>query len=280
MTLVDTAIFAVIFRKKLNGKPGYENMYSISKHVCMDDGNIDLSRLNRLLLEDVYPEEIVLRRTDMWKACQYFSEMLVECIGDLVDPGNSIMKWFQDIVEALGKTKQGMAWVAPSGFPVLQETWNRAKKGVGKKPEMTLRIPDPKLGLNVAAQKRKIVANVIHSLDAAHMILTIHRLSSEKPRLRHFGVIHDSYAVHACDIDRLRQTLREEFVAIYKKDSGEKAILQKFVEAQRNALQEAMKRNPPKKKKDLKRAELAMRNPPAFGTLHIEEVLKSDYFFC
>jgi len=27
--------------KKHNGKAGYENMYSVAKHVYMDDGNID-----------------------------------------------------------------------------------------------------------------------------------------------------------------------------------------------------------------------------------------------
>lgn len=27
--------------KKHSGKPGYENMYSVPKHVYMDDGNID-----------------------------------------------------------------------------------------------------------------------------------------------------------------------------------------------------------------------------------------------
>ena len=31
----------LFLEKKHNGKPGYENMYSIAKHVCMDDGIID-----------------------------------------------------------------------------------------------------------------------------------------------------------------------------------------------------------------------------------------------
>src|SRR2546430_9415439 len=51
------------------------------------------------------------------------------------------------------------------------------------------------------------------SMDAAHMMRTINRLYAEG--IRHFAMVHDSYGVHACDVDLLNRVLREEFVRIY-----------------------------------------------------------------
>jgi len=48
---------------------------------------------------------------------------------------------------------------------------------------------------------------------------TVARLHREN--LRWFGVIQDSYAVHACDVPRLRQVLREEFGDVQGATSSE-----------------------------------------------------------
>jgi hypothetical protein len=45
------------------------------------------------------------------------------------------------------------------------------------------------------------------------MMRTMHRLHNEG--IRHFAMVHDSFGVHACDIDLLHRVLREEFVGIY-----------------------------------------------------------------
>jgi DNA-directed RNA polymerase, mitochondrial len=45
------------------------------------------------------------------------------------------------------------------------------------------------------------------------MMLTVNRLHSMG--LRHFAMVHDSYGVHASDVDLLNRVLREEFVRIY-----------------------------------------------------------------
>ena len=43
------------------------------------------------------------------------------------------------------------------------------------------------------------------------MMLTVNRLHSEG--VRHFAMVHDSFGVHASDIDFLNRALREDFVA-------------------------------------------------------------------
>ena len=92
-------------------------------------------------------------------------------------------------------------------------------------------------------------------MDAAHMMRTINRLYAEG--IRHFAMVHDSYGVHACDVDLLNRILREEFVRIYSEP-----VLQNFLNEQRQA-------NP-----DLELPEL-----PPTGNLDIREVIESPYFF-
>jgi DNA-directed RNA polymerase len=48
------------------------------------------------------------------------------------------------------------------------------------------------------------------------MMLTVNRLHREG--VRHFAMVHDSFGVHAVDVDRLNQALREEFVRIYSEE--------------------------------------------------------------
>ena len=100
-----------------------------------------------------------------------------------------------------------------------------------------------------------IVAHLVHSLDAAHMMFTIHRLLAEG--VTDFAMIHDSYGVHACHVDLLHLVLREEFVLIHSEP-----VLQ-------NVLNEIRAANP----------DLRLPDPPPAGDLDIRQVLSSPYFF-
>jgi DNA-directed RNA polymerase, mitochondrial len=68
---------------------------------------------------------------------------------------------------------------------------------------------------------------------------------------------HDSYGVHACDVDPMNRILREEFVRIYSEP-----VLQNFIDQQRKAY-----------------PGLSLPDPPQTGDLDIRQVLESPYFF-
>jgi hypothetical protein len=63
---------------------------------------------------------------------------------------------------------------------------------------------------DLAGSRRAIAPNFIHSLDAAHMTLTINRMF-EHNDTRDFFAVHDCFAVHACDVPSLRETVRQSF---------------------------------------------------------------------
>ena len=168
------------------------------------------------------------------------------------------MGWLKEITRKLAKTGRGVHWTNPIGFPLVLEEHEYKEK-----PRIHTRYGgsfvnydrNKPLKLDEGAQGRGIVPNFVHSLDSTHMMLTVNAL--HRKGFQHFAMVHDSYGVHASDVDELNKVLRKQFVYIY-----EKKILEDFLAKQR----------------------VAGRCPnfddsSGPGTLDIRKVLDSDYFF-
>ncbi len=94
------------------------------------------------------------------------------------------------------------------------------------------------------------------------MMLTVNQAVSEG--ISHFLMIHDSYGCHMADAPRLSEIVRETFAQMY--DGS--VVLDNLVS---DLMRNVDVNNLPKKKV------LPVR--PVEGTLQIEDVLESKYFF-
>ena len=148
-----------------------------------------------------------------------------------------------------------ISWDTPSGFPVLTQKWIARKKvyrgHIQKKriSHVYLDITDkPALAEHLSA----IGANWVHSYDASHMSLVINQLG-----FKSFGAIHDSFSVHACNVEELIDTTKSEFIKMYARDV--------FA----NMREELIWNN-----------EIFNEETPEIGKLILEDVYKSDFFFC
>ena len=68
------------------------------------------------------------------------------------------------------------------------------------------------LPVSVPKQKSAFPPNFVHSLDSTHLMLTAvecHKIGIE------FAAVHDSFWTHACDIDKMNNVLREQFVNLH-----------------------------------------------------------------
>jgi len=187
------------------------------------------------------------RSADPWEDAGYLAGALEECIGAIVQRAPEVMAWLRAVATALAdRHGRGVAWTTPSGFPLIvahhlddeeRATWTEA--GTKRRRELGLRgeRPGPPV-LDRRKQRSTIAPNVVHALDAAHLMLTVRRLHTEG--LRHFAAIHDSYGVHACDVTHLRRVLREEFVRMYRAP-----LLAQFIDAQIAAVTAAGAATPP-----------------------------------
>jgi len=157
--------------------------------------------------------------------------------------------------EASNNNKQ-LTWTTPSGFKVVHiytTTGTRrslAKLFNNKELQFFYKTTD----VDSRAVRQAISPNYIHSLDAAHMFLTIFALIALN--FRDFSMIHDSYGCHAPLVSVMRDAIRKEFYEMHKPQ-----LLEKF----REETQELIGKVLPKS--------------PITGDLDINLVLKSDYFF-
>jgi len=220
----------------------------------------------------------------LWGAADYLAGKLAGAVETVVGNAPGVMRWLKDVANVLFvEYGRGVAWTAPSGFPVVVAHHHRAVDTItwtppgAKEPRsFTLRGAWLEhLGVDPQKQRRTIAPNFVHALDAAHLMLTIRRLHGEG--LRHFAVIHDSYGVHACDVDRLVCALREEFARMYREP-----LLARFLDAQLDALGAglapeelaALHAGKPFKKLAALRSTL-----PVTGDLALDEVLRARYMF-
>ncbi|KAL7224372.1 hypothetical protein ACSBR1_025767 [Camellia fascicularis] len=67
--------------------------------------------------------------------------------------------------------------------------------------------------VKVRKQRTTFPLNFVHSLDGSHMMMTA--VACRDTGLRFAGV-HDSFWMHACDVDRMNRIIREKFVELYR----------------------------------------------------------------
>lgn len=189
-----------------------------------------------------------------FKAAVFLAEVLWDSIGEVVVSAREAMDFLRNCADVMTSEDRPLVWTTPTGFPVHQAVMHADSKKIDTLlcGRMQVRLNIRTSELSKLKQKQGVSPNYVHSRDAAHMHKTI--LSSMRHGITDFGMVHDDFGTHACNIDILHRVLREEFVALY----GEGNCL------------------------DDLRTELKVRSlpkAPARGTLNINEVLEADFFF-
>lgn len=171
------------------------------------------------------------------------------------------MAWLQEISRMASDTGMPIHWMTPSGFPVIQRYQKFKSKQIevtlsGKRVDLRLQDEDGKIDRK--KQANGVSPNFVHSLDAAALMETVTNSLSEG--VSAFAMIHDSYGTHARDTSVLADALRSSFVNLYLN----RDVLNDF----RSSV--SVNNNIPLG--DLPEV-------PKMGTLQIERVIESKYFF-
>ena len=194
---------------------------------------------------------------DRLKNAAYMRDKLIEALETTIVASRPIMDYFQGVAVALAEFDIPMRWRTPAGSIVQQSYWNVAKSDVKTvMGSYFMWDENPHGGLNQRKQMLSSSPNVIHSIDASLMQIMVNKLYAQG--VTNIACIHDSFAVHAANVDLMRDTIRE---TAYEMFSGN-WITEEFH---------------PYVQKYAKKADLP--EPPTQGTFDIEEVLHAQYFF-
>lgn len=185
------------------------------------------------------------------------SRAIQQGLGETMQSPNRGKEWLREVADVLNSMNKPFVWTTPSGFEV-HHVYNQVLERVSYAElfnRQQLVFSTVTEDLDGPGQYLAISPNFIHSLDAAHMFMTIYRMLGEG--MNAYSFVHDSYGTYAPYVTRMHQLLREEFVKIHKENQLEK--LKKEIETRYGIYLPEV--------------------PSEEGKFQVEEVLESEYFF-
>ena len=160
-----------------------------------------------------------------------------------------------------GNGRNRITWTTPSEFPVDYTNFvMRDEKVIGtisgytvnnKKAQIKHVAKVPTKAPDTRGFMCGISPNFVHSMDASHMALVIDEWNND------FGAVHDSFSTHACDVENLLALTKAKFIDMYNVDNFYDYIEQQLI---------------------TKKAGLDVDQPNR-GSLNVEDIYQSDYFF-
>ena len=197
---------------------------------------------------------------DLFDATLYLSRRVWDAINGVITAARQVMDYVKDVGAVYAEHNRHMEWVTPTNWLVMQNYNEVQKRRItslinGNTIQLVLNRDIP----NQVSKRRTgsgASPNFIHSMDAAAMTKTIN--TCKQQGIRHFAMVHDSYGTHSSEMPRLSDVLRQEFVQMYTEHDVLTMLRQ-------HAIVTLGTEDVP--------------TPPSQGSLDINNVLKSQYFF-
>ncbi len=195
--------------------------------------------------------------TNRGKMASYLTPIVWDSINETVVAARSAMDWLQKSASAISKTNKPIIWWSPVGFPVCQD--RKKFKSVQVRTQLCgnirLRLDKETPEIDPRQQRQGIAPNFIHSMDAAHLMLTVNAMANKG--CTSFAVIHDDFGTHCTKVPELYKVLREQFVEMYS-NNDPLFDFKKYHEAEYG---------------------IKLPDLPSMGSLKLSQVIDSKYFF-
>jgi len=183
-----------------------------------------------------------------WVACDQLAKVIEEAIRNVAYPAAQGMDFFKDCSRVLSKHNLHMRFVTPMGFPMHQYYRLEATKETEevldgqedkqpgqrkkrkKKKRQRLWLMDRETGApekdgrgnlivysdDVDARKsaNAISPNIIHSMDATHLMLTVELLA--KNNITDIMTVHDSFSTTIGNAEAMAEALKVTFKQLYE----------------------------------------------------------------
>jgi DNA-directed RNA polymerase len=196
-------------------------------------------------------------------AARYMGRVAYAAITDVVRKPAEAMDFLKALAGVMAHEGKPVSWVTPAGIPCI----NRYHETKTKR--LSLWLHNERLQVYVATGteapllKRKcqqsIAPNWVHSMDAAHLLLTAGACADEG--ITDIVTVHDSFGCLPAHAGRFNQIIREQFVLMYQRDD----LLTCSRTTASAQLSEANQRRLPPL--------------PTKGQLELSEVLRAKYAF-
>lgn len=194
------------------------------------------------------------------KLAGYMRDWICQARTEAVEQSVKIMDYLKETAKVLAENGYPLSWVTPDGCLVSQQYVVLKSKNVRTFDNFMRRLVCRTDKLSPSKNAGAAAPNVVHSLDATMLRKTALRLSHCEPAIKDMAFVHDSYAVHACNLQVLNYELRKVAVEMFSgnwlTDDFHKAIVK------------------------LVGDEVSLPTPPTQGDLEVsKEIPNAVYFF-
>lgn len=181
----------------------------------------------------------------------YAAKMLFKGIEATVPAAAAGMRWLRNVASQQ-PNGQRMQWTTPTGFKVQHDyqDFTDVRIWLNSCGVSSMIVREFTEDTRAMAMQNAIAPNFVHALDASHLTMTALRMRDAGMQV---VAIHDSFGTHPCDVASMHSCIRESFVELYK----DRNILGEF-------LWEVS----------------GVGDTPMRGTLDLDSILASEFFFC
>tara|TARA_Y100001972_G_scaffold46065_1_gene56802 strand:+ start:4434 stop:6881 length:2448 start_codon:yes stop_codon:yes gene_type:complete len=198
---------------------------------------------------------------ETYRPCNFLARIIWESIDEQVHAARVGMDWLRKCATLFVDNKITPRWVTPLGFPVkmlYEKTNKQAVKTLvgGTLRQHRIRVPNGKT--NRRKTVNAICANFIHSIDGLGGLLGEIVNTASSRGINQIKDVHDSISCHASNVDVLHECIRESTVKLFSQNQME--ILANQLACQLPST-------------------VSLPELPPRGSLNIEDVLRSNYYF-
>jgi DNA-directed RNA polymerase len=173
----------------------------------------------REILDEMRDNDKVFWKADKWVVEKLLVELNKSSIATIVPSAIIGQEYIKSVVTQYYSERSAsdpIYWRTPFfNFPVVQWKVETVKKEI-RTVLGRLSIRKSKNVVNKRQQKNGIAPNLIHSLDATLMYLTVEKLKMQG--VTDFMLIHDSFGVPANSVENLTLAVRQSFIELFEAD--------------------------------------------------------------
>ena len=193
-----------------------------------------------------------------------------------------IYSYFIDMAKLLNKLNMTIIWFTPTGLEIVQKYHKSTQRKIGvslsgKSKTMVLREWTNEIDKN--KQVAAIIPNIIHSLDASHIMQIIMDLENKDYPII---TVHDCFGTHPNNLQNLSDLVKMKFIKIYTQHDF---LLEfhdwniKLIEKNGYIIKEILDKNKNTIKVILtEKGKLKIPPIPSVGDLDLSDVLHSKHF--
>jgi len=217
---------------------------------------------------------ILINNADIIKIAQIINEEVFTLFPSL----NYIYHYFIDISKLMIKLNIPLSWITPAGMKITQHYLKTKKSSIairfaGKIKKMVLKEWTDKM--DTSKQTLAIIPNIIHSLDANHLINLLNKVSD----LLFYPVItvHDCFGTHPNKMGELEHMVKKEFILLYTKDKFIQKFHDRIIDSILDNNYIIENENNISYVIDNNRKKHIIPIPPKLGTLDLQKIIESKY---